>query len=162
MDAIVAKLTESTTIMKGIWNDTLTIMLSQTHTILQQIYDEMNNQVNAIIQRLEDAKHRIASGSIWPDMLSEMLSQTKSAMDDINEAFGSGLTGPSGIIPTLQTQTLPAPVPSAPGPAAAAAAPPQIITVPISVYLDGQQIQSILEQRLINTLIRDASRSKRG
>jgi len=37
----------------------------------------------------------------------------------------------------------------------------QAITVPIHVYLDGQQIQAFLEQRLVENIIRDAGRAKR-
>jgi hypothetical protein len=147
--------------MKEIWEATLMGMYDSTTRILQRIYNEMQSRVNAIIAGLEDARRRISSGSIWPDMLSEMLAQTKTAMAAINDEFSAGLTAPGGIVPTLQATTLPAPVQPA-APATSAVPTSQAVTVPVNVYLDGQLIQSFLERRLVETLVQNASRAKRG
>ena len=50
---------------------------------------------------------------------------------------------------------------AAPSAAPAAGSGTQTITLPVNVYLDGQQIQSFLEKRIVDTLIQHAGRSKR-
>jgi phage-related protein len=161
MDNIRNKINDASGQMKEIWEGAMMGMYDSTTRILARIYSEMSSRVDAIIARLEDAKRRISSGSIWPDMLSEMLAQTKAGMSAIGDEFSEGLTSPAGIIPTLQATTLPTPVqPEAVAPATAPAA--QAITVPVNVYLDGQLIQTFLERRLVESLIQNASRAKRG
>jgi cytochrome c551/c552/uncharacterized protein YukE len=160
MDAIRIKVNDTAGQVKQIWEGAMMGMYDSTTRILARIYSEMSSQVDAIIARLEDAKRRISSGSIWPDMLSEMLAQTKSGMDAIGREFSAGLTSPAGIVPALEATTLPAPVQLE---AAAPAAPAsQAVTVPVNVYLDGQLIQSFLERRLVESLVQNASRAKRG
>jgi hypothetical protein len=142
------------------WQATMSGMVSTTQAALQLIYNNMNTQVNAIIARLQAAKQAISSGSIWPDMLAEMVAQTHAGMAAIQGEFASGFESSSGIIPTIQAggSAMTAAAPSA---APAAGSGSQAITLPVNVYLDGQQIQTFLEKRIVDTLIQHAGRSKR-
>ena len=144
------------------WQGAMSAMVQETDAALQTIYDSMNSQLNAIVARVEAAKQAISSGSIWPDMLDEMVSQTHAGMAAIQGEFAQGFESPKGIIPTIQAggQAAAAAAPSAAPTAGAQGA--QAITLPIAVYLDGQQIQTFMEKRMVDTLRQNAGRSKRS
>ena len=144
------------------WQDAMNVMVSSTEAALQTIYSEMQSKLNAIVAAVQAAKQKISSGSIWPDMLDEMVAQTHAGMAAIQGEFAQGFESPHGIIPTIQAggQAATAAAPSA---APAAGAPgSQAITLPINVYLDGQQIQTFMEKRMVDTLRQNAGRSKRS
>lgn len=143
------------------WQSMLSAMVSSTQSALQQVYDEMNSKLNAIVAAVQAAKQQISSGSIWPDMLAEMVAQTHAGMAAIQGEFAGGFGSPGGIIPTIQAGGQAA-IAAAPSAAPAGPQPGQAITLPINVYLDGQQIQTFLEKRIVDTIYRDAGRGKRG
>ena len=119
--------------------------------------------MSAIAKAANDLWNSLTRHSIWPDMMAEMVAQTHAGMAALQAEFAQGFTGPTGIISTMQAGGAAvagaAPTPPAGSPASSSQ---QAITLPISVYLDGQQIQTFLEKRLVSTLYRDASRGKRG
>jgi phage-related protein len=147
---------QMTTEMKEKWSETLGNMIATTTTGFNQIVAEISAAVDAIVARLNAAWQQISKHSIWPDMLNEMLGQTKTTMGQIQGVFHEGLGGSSGIVPLLQGIR--------PSPNVAVASPnqSQTINIPVSVYLDGQQISTLMEQRLVKTLYRNANRSRRS
>ena len=161
INSLMSRTTETT---ENIWGAMLSAMVSATESKLQAVYDVMNAKLNAIIAAVQAAKQQISSGSIWPDMLDEMVAQTHEGMTAIQEEFAAGFESPRGIIPTIQAggQTEAAPVAAPSAAPATAEAGSQAITIPIVVNLDGQQIQTFLEKRIVDTIYRDAGRGKRG
>ena len=168
---------------KSLWQDMWGAVASLTAQMAGQILnnlakgllDPMKNAISNTLQTIKSMWDAAMKGladaakslwnmltghSIWTDMLNQMVSQTQDAMSAIQGEFGQSFTGPSGIVPTVQSAA-----PTVTGGVAGAAAGAtemQAITLPINVYLDGQQIQTILERRLVETINRDAGRSKRG
>jgi len=167
---------------KSLWQDMWGAVLNVTTQMAGQILsslsksllDPMRNAISSTLQTIKNmwdsamkalgdaAKNlwnMLTGHSIWTDMLDQMVTQTQDAMAAIQGEFGQGFTGPSGIVPTLQSAA-----PTVTGGmagAAAGAVEMQAITLPINVYLDGQRIQTILERRLVETINRDASRTRR-
>jgi len=142
------KLTSGIQATQAAWASTLSAMEATTRNTFNAIVSDISQAVDAIIARLRSAQSQISSHSIWPDMLSQMLQQTREGLGAIQGEFANAITGPVGIVPSLQAAELPAPI---------AASQPQsmtqqLITVPIHVYLDGTEIQTLLERRLIENL----------
>jgi hypothetical protein len=127
--------------------------------------DDIKRKWDEAMKGLADAAqslwNKLTGHSIWTDMLGEMVSQTEHSMAAIKGEFGQGFTGPAGIVPTVQAAQ-PTVAQGVSGEGAGAVVGTQAITLPIYVYLDGQQIQTILERRLVETIARDAGRSRRG
>lgn len=143
------------------WQNTLSAMESSTESALQTIYSEMQSKLNAIVAAVQAAKQQISSGSIWPDMLDEMVAQTHAGMAAIQGEFAGGFDSPGGIIPTVQAGGQSA-IAAGPSAAPTTGQGSQAITLPINVYLDGQQIQTFMEKRMVDTLRQNAGRSKRS
>jgi hypothetical protein len=164
LDELNAKITTATQQMKTTWQSTLDVMVSSTHSAFQTMVNDIGQQVDAIISRLRAAQSQITTHSIWPDMLGNMVAQTKDAMATIRDEFSNTIIAPGGIIPTIEAGVPTAtPTPATPGSSGAAAfSGSQELTLPIHIYLDGQEIQTFLERRIVDTLSRDASRAKRG
>jgi hypothetical protein len=160
--AMETLVTTDTATMRSAWQSMLDAMVSSTESALDKVYSEMQSKLDAIIAAVKAAKQQISSGSIWPDMLAEMLTQTHAGMAAIQGEFAQGFESPGGILQTIQgdanAATAPAPA-AAPGSAAPGG---QVITLPITVMLDGQQIQTFLEKRIVDTIYTNAGRSKRG
>jgi hypothetical protein len=116
--------------------------------------------VDAIIARLKAAESEISKASIWPDMLNEMLGQTKTGMGAIQDVFASTINGSQGIVPMLQAikPNITAAVGSG---ALGAGAQTQSYTIPVSVYLDGQQISTLMQKRLVKTMYQNLGRARR-
>jgi phage-related protein len=169
---------------KSLWQDMWGAVLSVTTQMAGQILsgltkgllDPMRNAISNTLQTIKsmwdsalkslgDAAKSLwdllTGHSIWSDMLDQMVSQTQAAMSAIQAEFNQGLTGPTGIVPAIETAH-PGLAQAVGGVGAGAAVGAQAITLPIYVYLDGQQIQTILERRLVETISRDASRSRRA
>jgi phage-related protein len=161
LDDIVTKVQQTTDTMKSVWASALDEMVNKTKSSFQQMANDINSQVDAIISRLNSARDEISRHSIWPDMLGEMVSQTQDAMAAIQNEFNQGFASPAGIIPTIQSA---APTIGSATTGSPLAPPEQLqaLTVPVNVYLDGQQIQAFVERRLVETISRDAGRSKRA
>jgi phage-related protein len=142
------KLTTGIQNTQATWASTLSAMEATTRNTFNAIVSDISQAVDAIIARLRSAQSQISSHSIWPDMLSQMLKQTREGLGAIQGEFANAITGPVGIVPSLQAAEFPTPI---------AASQPQsmtqqLITVPIHVYLDGTEIQTLLERRLIENL----------
>jgi phage-related protein len=138
-------------------------MKNTLKSALDSVKSMWDNALKGLAQAAQDLWNKLTGHSIWTEMLSEMVSQTQAAMRDVQSAFGEGLVGPGGPLPTIQAaQPTFAQGLGAPGAGAGWQATHQSITLPISVYLDGQQISAILERRFVDTLQRDAGRSRRG
>jgi hypothetical protein len=153
LDEINAKITSATDQMKGTWSSALDAMVSAEKNKFKEMVDDIGQQVDAIIARLRSAQSQITGHSIWPDMLSDMVQQTKDSMTAISAEFARGITGPTGIIPTIESAAPRAgSFASEASPVAPSQPFTQAITVPIHVYLDGTEIQTLLERRLVETL----------
>ena len=141
------------------WSDIQSAAASAMDTLGSLVQSAMN----AIASAASNLWNALTHHSIWPDMLAEMVAQTHAGMVALQGEFAQGFTGPTGILSTMQAGGA-AVAGAAPTPAAGSPAAPssQAITLPIAVYLDGQQIQTFLEKRMVSTLYRDASRGKRG
>ena len=144
------------------WQGMLSAMESSTESALQAVYSEMQSKLDAIVAAIQAAKQKISSGSIWPDMLAEMVAQTHAGMAAIQGEFATGFESPGAIIPTIQgggaamAAVAPSATPAAGGQGS------QAITLPIIINLDGQQIQTFMEKRIVDTLQQNAGRSKRS
>jgi prophage DNA circulation protein len=160
-DDIASKVQETSNTMQSVWSSALSTMVSRTRSAFDQMLADISSRVDAIISRLRAAQSEISMHSIWPDMLGQMISQTHDAMAAIQDEFSQGFQSPGGIIPTIQSAA-PTVESATAAPTAAPAAERQAIAVPVNVYLDGQQIQSFLERRLVETISRDAGRSRRA
>jgi len=154
--------TASSATLQATWQSMLDSMVSSTQAAFQVMVNDISSQVNAIVATLEAAKAKVSTHSIWPDMLAEMVAQTHAGMAAIQGEFAAGFESPSGIIPRIQAggQAALAATPSV-APAAGAQGS-QAITLPIIVNLDGQQIQTFMEKRMVDTLRQNAGRSKRS
>jgi hypothetical protein len=131
-------------------------MKSTANSASGSIQSALQGTWDAITSGAQNLWDTLTGHSIWPEMLGEMVSQTEDAMSQIQGAFGTGL---AGVAPIVQTNT----PTMAPPPAAVPASPTtQEITIPIIVQLDGQQIQTFLERRLVESIFQNASRSRRG
>ena len=119
--------------------------------------------MSAIAQAANNLWNALTHHSIWPDMMAEMVAQTHAGMAALQGEFAQGFSGPTGILSTMQTGgvAVAGAAPTAAG-SPAVSSSQQAITLPINVYLDGQQIQTFLEKRMVSTLYRDAGRGKRG
>ena len=169
---------------KSLWSDMWGAVASLTTQMAGQILgnltkgllDPMRNAISSALSAIKsmwdsamrglgDAAKSIwnllTGHSIWTDMLDQMVSQTRDAMGAIQGEFAQGIIGPSGIVPIVQSAA-PAFAGGMGGAAAVGPVERQAITLPINVYLDGQQIQSFLERRLVETISRDAGRSRRA
>lgn len=134
-------------------------MASDTAGYFNSIVAQISAAVDAIIAKLNSAHAQISGRSIWPDMLKEMLGQTEDYMGRIQGAFSTSLD--AGIIPAIAATGQQV------GGATATPAAPSVmathdITIPIQVMVDGQVIQTIVEKRLVDTILRDAGRSRRS
>jgi hypothetical protein len=158
-DNIAAKVQETSNTMQNVWSSALNDMVSRTRSSFDQMLADISSRVDAIISRLRAAQNEISMHSIWPDMLEQMISQTHTAMAAIQDEFAQGFQSPAGIVPTIQSAA-PALEAAMPTPSLASVTDRQAITVPVYVYLDGQQIQTLMERRLVETLSRDAGRSR--
>jgi len=148
----LAKMTTGIQTTQATWNSTLDAMVTRTRDAFNQMVADIARAVDEIIARLNAARSQVSGHSIWPDMLSDMVAQTKDAMAAIGAEFARGITGPAGIIPTIESAG-PAAGRFASEPAVTQPAiTQQAITVPIHVYLDGTEIQTLLERRLVETL----------
>jgi hypothetical protein len=145
--------------MQNVWSSALSVMVSRTRSSFDQMLADISSRVDAIISRLRAAQNEISMHSIWPDMLEQMISQTHTAMAAIQDEFAQGFQSPTGIVPTIQSAG-PALEAATPTPSLGSVTDRQTITVPVYVYLDGQQIQTFMERRLVETLNRDAGRSR--
>jgi len=135
-------------------------------SVAQSAFSELQNLVNSAMQAIASAAtnlwNDLTGHSIWPDMMAEMVAQTAAGMGAVQNEFKGGFESPTGIISTVQagSAAVAAAAPSAaPG---AAGSGGQAITLPIAVYLDGQQIQAFLEKRIVDTIYTNAGRAKRG
>ncbi len=148
--------------MQATWQTTLDAMVSMEKAAFQAMVNDIQSQLNAIIASLQAAKAAVSGHSIWPDMLNEMVAQTRQGMRAIRDEFSGGLVGPSGIVSIIQS----AQPTVAAGVTPAASSPDlsgsQAVTLPINIFVDGQQIQTFIEKRMVNTLRQDASRSRRS
>jgi phage-related protein len=158
-DDIAAKVQETSNMMQNVWSSALNVMVSRTRSSFDQMLADISSRVDAIISRLRAAQNEISMHSIWPDMLEQMVSQTHDAMAAIQDEFAQGFQSPKGIVPTIQSAA-PGLEAATPTPSLASVTDRQAITVPVYVYLDGQQIQTLMERRLVETLSRDAGRSR--
>jgi hypothetical protein len=158
-DDIAAKVQETSNTMQNVWSSALSVMVSRTRGAFDQMLADISSRVDAIISRLRAAQNEISMHSIWPDMLGQMVSQTHDAMAAIQDEFSQGFQSPTGIVPTIQSAA-PALEAATPTSSLGSVTDRQTITVPVNVYLDGQQIQTLLERRLVETLSRDAGRSR--
>jgi hypothetical protein len=150
-------------------SSTFDAMKTTTTNALSSISSQVSNAMSGFAQQATNLWNSLTHHSIWPNMLGEMVSQTQTAMGAISDAFSAGFEAPGGILPMFQT---------AQGNLAANLTPSlqeagnlsgtstssqsQALTIPISVYLDGQLIQTQIERKLVETIIRDANRSKRS
>jgi phage-related protein len=160
-DDIASKVQETSNTMQIVWSSALNAIVTRTRSAFDQMLADISSRVDAIISRLRAAQSEISMHSIWPDMLGQMVSQTHDAMAAIQDEFSQGFQSPGGIIPTIQSAA-PAMESATASPASAPSTERQAIAVPVNVYLDGQQIQSFLERRLVETISRDAGRSRRA
>jgi phage-related protein len=164
-DEIADKIQQTANTMQLAWSSTLSTMVFKTRTAFDQMVNDISSRVDAIIARLRAAQAEVSGHSIWPDMLEQMVSQTHDAMAAIQDEFSQGFQSPGGIIPTIQSAApaVESAVPGSPNtPAVQGQVERQAVTVPVNVYLDGQQIQCFLERRLVETINRDAGRSRRA
>jgi hypothetical protein len=142
------------------WSDMQRGAVSAMNSLQAYVTSTMQNIINAANNLWNQLTHH----SIWPDMLGEMVDQTHTAMAAIQGEFEQGFTSPSGVIGTFQTAqtglTSSAPTASPAG-SQATTSQSQALNIPITVNIDGQQIAAFLERRIVDTLIRDATRSKR-
>lgn len=145
--------------LSNAWNS----MINVAQSAFNELGSLVNSAMASIAQAANNLWNTLTQHSIWPDMMAEMVAQTAAGMAAVQNEFQSGFESPTGIIQTVQAGGK-AIAAATSGPAAAPAAPQpgQAITLPINVYLDGQQIQTIMEKRLVSTIYRDANRSKRG
>jgi phage-related protein len=160
-DDITIKVQETTNTMQNVWSSALNAMVATTRAAFDRMVNDISSRVDAIISRLRAAQSEISMHSIWPDMLAQMVSQTHDAMSAIQDEFSQGFEAPTGIIPTIQS-VQPGIESGVGGSSAAPATERQAITLPINVYLDGQQIQTLLERRLVENINRDTGRSRRA
>jgi len=144
MNEIIAKVRDVAQQMIISWTATMTAMQNITASAFDAMVAKISEDVDRIIKRLEDARNTIATHSIWPDMLSAMVQQSEAAMADLNAAFASGLTGPSGVVTMMGNTNMPAPQAQA-GPTYLSA------EVPIrnEIILDGEQISTIINRNQI-------------
>lgn len=147
------KMTTGIAQVRDTWNATLDAIVTHTKMAFDQIVAEIAADVAAIIATLNNARAQVSGHSIWPDMLGEMVAQTKTAMAAINEEFAQGIAGPTGVIPTIQSAQ-PASESFIPATSGQTQPAQQTITVPVNVFLDGQQIQTLLETRLVENITR--------
>jgi phage-related protein len=160
LDILLGQMRTRLTDLHNVWQSTMSSMAGDAASYFGQIVTQISADVDRIIAKLNAAKAMVSTHSIWPDMLKEMLAQTQDYMGQIAETFSTSLG--ANIIPTIAAAG-----PQPGGVAAAVPAAPSIvathdITLPIQVILDGQVIQTVMEKRLIDSLIRDARRSRRG
>jgi len=154
LNLIVDDIRNASSDMTTTWHTTVSEMASDTKAYFDTIVAEIESAVDAIIARLNAARHQISSGSIWPDMLTDMLGQTRTTMGQIQGVFNQSIAGTGGIVPLLQS------IKPNIAPAASSTAT-QSFTIPVAVYLDGQQISTLTQKRLVRTLYQDAGRSRR-
>jgi phage-related protein len=147
-------------ILSGLSKGLLEPMRNAISSTLQTIKNMWDSAMRGLADSAKGLWNLLTGHSIWTDMLSQMVAQTQDAMSAIQGEFGQGLTGPTGIVPTMEAAQ--PRLGGALGGSGSAAVAAQAITLPIYVYLDGQQIQTILERRLVETINRDASRSRRA
>ncbi len=159
--AISKALSDLNTVLANAW----TQMQSAAQSAFNELQGIVNNALSGIAAAANALWNSLTHHSIWPDMMAELVAQTKAGLDAVQGEFQDAFASPTGIIQTVQAggQATAA----ASSPAAASATPgsldtSQAITLPINVYLDGQQIQAFLEKRIVATMVRDASRSKRA
>jgi len=140
------------------WSD----MQNAAASAMSTLGDLVQGAMSAIAQAATNLWNSLTHHSIWPDMMAEMVAQTHAGMAALQGEFAQGFSGPTGILSTMQTggTAVAGAAPTATGSPVAPSS--QAITLPISIYLDGQQIQTFLEKRLVQTLYRDAGRGKRG
>ncbi|MGD0175800.1 MAG: hypothetical protein ABSC50_03125 [Candidatus Bathyarchaeia archaeon] len=140
------------------WSD----MQNDAASAMSTLGNLVQGAMTAIANAANNLWNALTHHSIWPDMMAEMVAQTHAGMVALQGEFAQGFSGPTGILSAMQTggAAFAGAAPTATGSPAAPSS--QAITLPISVYLDGQQIQTFLEKRLVQTLYRDASRGKRG
>jgi phage-related protein len=137
--------------------DVFTTVTSAMDKALKGIGGTVTSATSGWLSTFQTFLDTLVGHSVWPDMLNEMVGQTHAAMSDLQGAFAQGLTGPGvGVISTIQSAA--APITASPQ----IVAPTQQITLPIHVYLDGNEIATIIERRQVDTLVRDATRSKRA
>ncbi len=148
--------------MQSTWQTTLDAMVAMEHAAFQAMVNDIQSQLNAIISALQAAKAAVSGHSIWPDMLNEMVAQTRQGMRAIRDEFSGGLTGPSGVVSIIQSAQPAISAGVAPAPSSAGSPESQAVTLPINVFLDGQQIQGFIEKRMVNTIRQDTGRSKRS
>jgi hypothetical protein len=146
--------------LNSAWSQMQSGAVSAMNNLQSYVTSTMQNIINAANNLWNQLTHH----SIWPDMLAEMVDQTQKGMAAIQGEFEQGLTSPSGVIGTFQTaqtglaSTSPLQAASA---SLVGASQSQTINIPITVNIDGQQVAAFLEKRIVDTLIRDATRSKR-
>jgi len=144
-------------------NSVLSSAWAEMQSAARSAFDTLRSMVNSVLNDIASAANALWNSlthhSIWPDMMAELVAQTKAGLGAVQSEFQSAFETPTGIIQTVQAggQT------ATSGAEAPAAAPgsSQAITLPVNVYLDGQLIQTYLEKRIVDTIIRSAGRSKR-
>ncbi len=159
LETLLGQMRTKTSDMRNVWSSTLSSMASDSAGYFNSIVAQISAAVDAIIAKLNNAHAQISGRSIWPDMLKEMLGQTEDYMGRIHGAFSTSLD--AGIIPAIAATSRQV------GGATATPASPSVmathdITIPIQVMVDGQVIQTLVEKRFVDTILRDASRSRRS
>jgi len=144
--------------LKG--SSTLGGMVAETNSAFMNMVASISSAVDQIIARLRAARSEVSGHSIWPDMLNEMVTQTRDAMTDINSEFSRGFESPSGIIPTIAGAGGQVAGSGGEGPFTSTSR--QEITIPVTVMLDGDAIYRAVERRQVETLSREAGRSRRS
>ena len=148
-------------ILSSLSKSLLDPMRNAISNTLQTIKNMWDSAMRGLADAAKNLWNLLTGHSIWTDMLSQMVVQTQDAMSAIQGEFNQGLTGPTGIVPAVEAAQ-PTVAQGVGGAAAGAAVGAQAITLPIYIYLDGQQILALLERRQVETIKRDAGRSRRA
>jgi hypothetical protein len=141
------------------WSDMQRGAASAMQSLQSYVTSAMQNIINAANNLWNTLTHH----SIWPNMMAEMVAQTRTGMAAVQSEFVKGFESPTGIIPTIQSggSAMAAATPTPSAGSAGGMSQSQALTIPIIVNIDGQQVAAFMERRLVDTLIRDATRSKR-
>jgi phage-related protein len=126
---------------------TVATMQTAAGNAVSGIQATLSGAWNAITQGAQSLLDALVGHSIWTDMLDEMQAQTASALGNILGNFQGTFGNVAFSVPTVPVQTSTMQTSARPAPALSPNT--QLITIPITVMLDGQVISKSVKKILI-------------
>jgi len=129
---------------------TFSSMQATAASAMASIQSTVMTAVSAIVAAARSLWNLLVGGSIWTDMLEEMQVQTASALGNIVGNFQGAFDNVALSVSTIPSQAGPSRGSESSAPLISQ--PPQNITVPVQVQIDGATVARMVTTRLIQDI----------